>query len=132
MGGVERRTLDVYGRSLSWFLRWRAVAAAIWAVCLLGTVGLFLVVPKAFLPAGDSSVIFGVFIAREGSSPEQMQALQGRADQILHSDPNIVTAFTMTGNGAFLSSNQGITFTFLRPPASARRSTRSPASSWGR
>jgi HAE1 family hydrophobic/amphiphilic exporter-1 len=116
MGGVERQILGVYGRSLWWFLRRRAIGAAIWAVCLLGTVGLFLVVPKAFLPAGDSSVIFGVFIAREGSSPEQMQALQGRADEVLHADPNVVTAFTMTGNGAFLSSNQGITFTFLRPP----------------
>jgi hydrophobic/amphiphilic exporter-1 (mainly G- bacteria), HAE1 family len=116
MGGVERRILGLYGRSLGWFIRWRAVAAAIWAVCLVGTVGLFLVVPKAFLPVGDSSVIFGVFIAREGSSPEQMQRLQNRADEILHSDDNVVTAFTMTGNGSFLSSNQGITFTFLRPP----------------
>ena len=75
-----------------------------------------MIVPKAFLPVGDSSVIFGVFIAREGSSPEQMQQLQDRADQVLHTDPNVVTAFTMTGNAAFLSSNQGITFTFLRPP----------------
>ena len=116
MGGVERRILSVYGRSLDWFLRRRAVAAAIWVICLLGTAGLFLVVPKAFLPVGDSSVIFGVFIAREGSSPEQMQHLQGRVDDVLHSDPNVVTAFTMTGNGSFLSANQGITFTFLRPP----------------
>jgi HAE1 family hydrophobic/amphiphilic exporter-1 len=74
-------------------------------------------VPKAFLPVGDSSVIFGVFIAREGSSPEQMRALQDRVDEVLHQDPNVVTAFTMTGNSQFLSSNQGITFTFLRPPA---------------
>jgi HAE1 family hydrophobic/amphiphilic exporter-1 len=116
MGGIERRILSIYGRSLGWFLRRRVVAATIWAVCLLGTIGLFMVVPKAFLPVGDSSVIFGVFIAREGSSPDQMQQLQGRADQVLHSDDNVVTAFTMTGNAAFLSSNQGITFTFLRPP----------------
>ena len=116
IGGVERRVLALYGRSLGWFLRRRAVAAVIWVVCLLGTVGLFMIVPKAFLPVGDSSVIFGVFIAREGSSPEQMQQLQDRADEVLHADPNVVTAFTMTGNAAFLSSNQGIMFTFLRPP----------------
>ena len=116
IGGVERRVLSLYGRSLCWFLRRRAVAAVIWVVCLVGTVWLFMVVPKAFLPAGDSSVIFGVFIAREGSSPEQMQQLQDRVDQVLHADPNVVTAFTMTGNAAFLSSNQGIMFTFLRPP----------------
>ncbi len=115
MGGVERRILGVYGRSLDWFLRRRPVAAAIWAICLLGTAGLFMIVPKAFLPVGDSSVIFGVFIAREGSSPEQMQRVQDQADHVLRTDENVVHSFTMTGNGAFLSSNQGITFTFLRP-----------------
>jgi HAE1 family hydrophobic/amphiphilic exporter-1 len=115
MGGVERRILDLYGRTLDWFLRWRPVAAAIWVICLLGTVGLFMIVPKAFLPVGDSSVIFGVFIAREGSSPEQMQRVQDQADHVLRTDPNVVHSFTMTGNGAFLSSNQGITFTFLKP-----------------
>jgi hypothetical protein len=56
---------------------------AIWVICLLGTVGLFMVVPKAFLPVGDSSVIFGVFIAREGSSPEQMQRIQDQADHVI-------------------------------------------------
>ena len=116
MGGVIRRILGIYGRSLSWVLRRRALAAVIWLVCLLGTVGLFMIVPKAFLPVGDSSVIFGVFIAREGSSPEQMQRIQDRADEVLHTDPNVTTAFTMTGNGAFVSSNQGITFTFLKDP----------------
>ena len=55
-------------------------------ICLLGTVGLFMIVPKAFLPVGDSSVIFGVFIAREGSSPEQMQQVQDRADHVLRTD----------------------------------------------
>jgi HAE1 family hydrophobic/amphiphilic exporter-1 len=116
VGRLERRVLAAYGRSLAWFLRRRPVAVAIWVACLLGTVGFFLVLPKAFLPVGDSSVIFGVFIAREGSSPEQMQRLQDRADEVLHNDPNVITAFTMTGNASFLSSNQGITFTFLRPP----------------
>jgi HAE1 family hydrophobic/amphiphilic exporter-1 len=116
MGGVERRILGVYGRTLDWFLRRRPVAAAIWVICLLGTVGLFMIVPKAFLPVGDSSVIFGVFIAREGSSPEQMQRIQDQADHVIRTDDNTVTSFTMTGNGAFLSSNQGITFTFLKPP----------------
>jgi HAE1 family hydrophobic/amphiphilic exporter-1 len=117
MGGVERRILGVYGRTLDWFLRRRPVAAAIWVMCLLGTAGLFMIVPKAFLPVGDSSVIFGVFIAREGSSPEQMQRVQDQADHVLRTDDNVVHSFTMTGNGAFLSSNQGITFTFLKPAA---------------
>src|SRR3954469_24304126 len=116
IGGIEHRVLRVYGGSLWWFLRHRWVSALIWVVCLAGTIVLFMLVPKAFLPAGDSSVIFGAFIAREGSSPAQMHALQDRVDQTLHEDPNVITDFTLTGATGFLLANQGITFTFIRPP----------------
>jgi HAE1 family hydrophobic/amphiphilic exporter-1 len=117
IGGVEKRVLAMYGGSLWWFLRHRWISPVIWVVCLAGTIILFIVVPKAFLPPGDSSVIFGAFIAREGSSPAQMRALQDRVDETLHQDPNVITDFTMTGATGFLASNMGITFTFIKPPA---------------
>jgi HAE1 family hydrophobic/amphiphilic exporter-1 len=75
-----------------------------------------MLVPKTFLPPGDSGVIFGAFIAQEGSSPQQMQAYQDQVDKMLHADPNVVTDFTMTGATGFLAANQGITFTFIGPP----------------
>src|SRR3989441_12407897 len=117
IGGIEKRVLAMYGASLWWFLRRRWISPTIWVVCLAGTIWLFVLIPKAFLPPGDSSVIFGAFIAREGSSPDQMHALQDRVDAALHQDPNVVTDFTMTGATGFLSSNQGITFTLIKPPA---------------
>jgi hydrophobic/amphiphilic exporter-1 (mainly G- bacteria), HAE1 family len=116
MGGLERRVLALYGGSLWWFLRHRWVSLVIWVVCLAGTIWLFVLVPKAFLPPGDSSVIFGAFIAAEGSSPQQMRALQDRVDEVLQNDPNVITDFTMTGATGFLAANQGITFTFIKPP----------------
>src|SRR5213594_2161341 len=116
MGGAENRVLSVYGKSLWWFLRHRWISALIWAVCLAGTIGLFIAVPKAFLPPGDSSFIWGVMIGREGSSPGQMRALQDRADDVLRQDPSVGATFTMTGNGQFLSSNQGLLLAFLKPP----------------
>jgi hydrophobic/amphiphilic exporter-1 (mainly G- bacteria), HAE1 family len=116
IGGIEKRVLGLYGDSLWWFLRHRWISPVIWVACLAGTIWLFVLVPKAFLPPGDSSVIFGAFIAREGSSPEQMRALQNRVDEMLHQDPNVITDFTMTGATGFLASNQGITFTFIKPP----------------
>jgi HAE1 family hydrophobic/amphiphilic exporter-1 len=116
IGGIEKRVLAFYGGSLWWFLKHRWVSPVIWVICLIGTIWLFVIVPKAFLPPGDSSVIFGAFIAREGSSPEQMRELQDRVDQTLHQDPNVITDFTMTGATGFLASNQGIIFTFIRPP----------------
>ncbi len=116
IGGIEKRILAFYGGSLWWFLRHRWVSPVIWAICLAGTIWLFLLVPKAFLPPGDSGVIFGAFIAAEGSSPKQMQEYQDRVDQKLHENPNVITDFTLTGATGFLSSNQGITFTFIGPP----------------
>ena len=116
IGGIEKRILSVYGGSLWWFLRHRWISAVIWVVCLAGTIWLFMLVPKTFLPPGDSGVIFGAFIAAEGSSPKQMRAYQDRVDQMLHEDPNVITDFTMTGATGFLASNQGITFTFIGPP----------------
>jgi HAE1 family hydrophobic/amphiphilic exporter-1 len=116
IGGAEKRWLSFYGRSLWWFLRHRWVSALIWVLCLAGTVGLFTVVPKAFLPPGDSSFIWGVMIGREGSSPEQMRVLQDQAEEVLRQDPNVRATMTMTGNGRFLSSNQGLVLSFLNPP----------------
>jgi hydrophobic/amphiphilic exporter-1 (mainly G- bacteria), HAE1 family len=116
IGGLERRVIGLYSKSLWWFLRFRWVSALIWIVCLAGTLGLFVIVPKTFLPVGDSSFIWGVMIGREGSSPEQMHALRDQADAALRQDPSVAATFTMTGNAQFLSSNQGLLLAFLKPP----------------
>ena len=114
--GIEKRVLGVYGKSLWWFLRHRWISALTWVACMAGTVLLFVVVPKAFLPVGDSSFIWGVMIGKEGSSPEQMRALQDQAEVVLQQDPSIGATFTLTGNSQFLASNQGLLLAFLEPP----------------
>lgn len=116
VGGAEKHVLAFYGNSLWWFVRRRWVSALIWVVCLAGTAALFMAIPKTFLPTGDSSFIWGVMISREGSSPEQMRALQDRADEVIRDDPSVAATFTMTGNGQFLASNQGLLLAFLKPP----------------
>ncbi len=116
VGGLEKRVLAVYSTTLDWFLRRRFVSVLIWIACLAGTITLFRTVPKEFIPPGDSGTIFGVFIGREGASPEQMRALQDRAEQVIHADPNVRAAFTMVGNSGFINSNMGLTFVLLNPP----------------
>ena len=116
VGNAEKWVLVAYGESLWWFLRRRWISPLIWAACLAGTIGLFVLIPKTFLPVGDSSFIWGVMIAREGSSPEQMQVLQDQADDVLREDPSVKATFTMTGNSRFFASNQGLLLAFLKPP----------------
>ncbi len=114
-GAFEKRVLAFYGAMLGLFLRWKFVSALIWAGCLVGTAWLFMAIPKTMLPAGDSSVVFGVFIAREGSSPEQMRQYQDRVSEVLANDPDVQRSISITGASGFLNSNMGMTFNFLKP-----------------
>jgi HAE1 family hydrophobic/amphiphilic exporter-1 len=116
IGGAEHRVLRRYGAWLTWFLEHRWISALIWVVCLVGTGLFFMAIPKAFLPPGDSSVVTGVFIGREGSSPEQMHHIQERVDQVLLDNPNVLATIEVTGLSQFIASNQGIIFTFLKQP----------------
>ena len=103
VGAVEHRVLDVYGRSLWFFLRQRWISAMMWVVCLAGHGSSFYVVPKAFLPVGDSSFIRGVMVAQEGSSPDQMHAYQTEAEKVMQANPAVGSTFTMSGNATSLA-----------------------------
>lgn len=116
VGGVERRVLDLYGRSLWFFLRQRWVSLLVWVICLAGTGYLFYIVPKAFLPIGDSSFTRGVFVAQEGSSPDQMRAYQIQVEDALHTNPAVDMTFTMAGNSSFFPANQGLALAILKDP----------------
>ncbi|HXX93554.1 MAG TPA: efflux RND transporter permease subunit, partial [Planctomycetota bacterium] len=117
MGALEKRFLIFYSITLWWFLKRRWISALLWVACLAGTIGLFRAVPKTFLPPGDSSTLFGVLIGPQGSSPAQMRELQDQVEKMIHEDPQVIAAFTMTGNGAFLPSNMGLMFGMLKDPS---------------
>jgi HAE1 family hydrophobic/amphiphilic exporter-1 len=92
------------------------VSALIWVFCLGGTVYLFNIVPKAFLPIGDSSFIQGVFIAQEGSSPTQMHQYQAQIEEILQANPAVDETVTLSGVSAF-QANQGVVLAILKDPS---------------
>jgi HAE1 family hydrophobic/amphiphilic exporter-1 len=116
IGGIEGQVLSWYGRSLWFFLRQRWVSALIWVLCLGGTVYLFNIVPKAFLPIGDSSFIQGVFIAQEGSSPAQMHEYQAQVEETLQANPAVDETVTLSGVSAF-QANQGVVLAILKDPS---------------
>jgi hydrophobic/amphiphilic exporter-1 (mainly G- bacteria), HAE1 family len=117
IGRIEKRVLGAYGRLLYFFLDYKWISLILWVICLAGTVVLFQMVPKSFLPVGDSSFILGVMIAQEGSSPTQMRQYQTQSEKIMQADPSVEMTFSMTGNGQFLGSNQGFLIEFLKDPA---------------
>ena len=116
-GAVEHRVLNLYGKSLWFFLRHRWISAVTWVICLIGTGYLFYKVPKSFLPVGDSSFIRGVLVAQEGTSPEQMHAYQTQAEKVMRANPAVRSTFTMSGNSSFLPPNQAFLISFLKDPS---------------
>jgi HAE1 family hydrophobic/amphiphilic exporter-1 len=127
IGGVERRVLGVYGNSLWFFLRHRWISACVWVVCMIGTIVIFSGIswngrvfvpgiPKSFLPTGDSSFLFGVMIAQQGSSPAQMQEYQKQVEAAMQSNPDVQLTITATGLSGLLNSNMGFAIAFLKPP----------------
>lgn len=118
---IEDKVLAVYGSSLHWFMNRRLLSVGIWALCLVGTIHLMTVLPKSFLPVGDSGVIMGVFIAHEASSPDQMKKYQEQVDKVIRRNPNVDYTLTLVNASQFLSSSQGFCIIFLkdrheRPP----------------
>jgi hydrophobic/amphiphilic exporter-1 (mainly G- bacteria), HAE1 family len=129
IGGVEHKVLDIYGASLWFFLRNKWISAITWIICLFGTVALFQMVPKSFLPVGDSSFLFGVMIAQQGTSPDQMKRYQDHASALLQANPDVIGTVTVTSvSGGLLGSNQGFLIAFLDDPSERHSAPANPMS----
>ncbi len=108
--------IRMYGRTLTWALRFHLLSLIVWIACFVGTAYFIVTLPKSFLPVGDSSFILGVQVGREGSSPKQLLESQNQADTILQKTKGVEAMFTMSSNGQFLAANQSLVLAFLTPP----------------
>jgi len=104
-----------YGVALHWQLRHKGIALLSWFLCLAGSVALFMVLPKSFLPKGDSGFIRGALVMPQGASTEQMSAFQTRAMAILAADPDVVQVGSVTGIQPGADQSMGFIFIRLRP-----------------
>lgn len=116
IGGIERRVLASYSSVLWFFLRHRWISLCIWCVCLWGTWHLFNILPRSFLPVGDSSFVRGVLIGQEGTSPEAMRQIQMRAEAAMQANPAVNMTFTVSGVSRFLPTNYAFSLAVLKDP----------------
>ncbi|MBV9999204.1 MAG: efflux RND transporter permease subunit [Verrucomicrobia bacterium] len=116
VGGLFRRIAEGYGRTLYFFLHHRWISAVTWVACLGLTVWLFGLLPKTFIPPGDSSFIRGVGIAVEGISPNRIKQIQRQVDAILRKNDAVDETFTLCGFSKGLPSNQMLILAFLKDP----------------
>ncbi len=111
LGAVINR----YGVLLKWTLQHKSITVAAWAVCLLGTVFFFAILPKTFLPEGDSGMVQGQMLVPLGTSTEKMRQFQDKVNRVLIADPNVERAISVTGLQPGADQSTGPFFMVLKP-----------------
>ena len=114
--GIYNGVIRVYEWTLQRVLAHSFVTIAI-SLALAGvTVYLFTIVPKGFIPSGDSGLIMGNTEAAQGISLDDMIRHQNTVAEVLKSDPNIQSfASTVGAGGRNSAGNSGTIFIGLKP-----------------
>jgi len=111
--------LHWYDRSLLWTLRHRFVVLMSSFLILAGTVWLFQLVPKGFIPSEDNGQIFTMIEAPQGTSHLTMMENIQKLSEIARTDPAVEAFFSgMGGTSGSVSSggpNFGRMFFHLKP-----------------
>ena len=111
------RVLALYDRTLRWVMQHQRVAMAFSLAILVGTVALYKVVPKGFLPSEDTGRVNGTTEAAQGTSYDEMVRRQQEVAAIVAQDTNVSGFMSSVGGGggANTSLNQGRFFIGLKP-----------------
>ena len=107
---VERlyqRTESGYMRSLGWVMNHRRIAIVFGALMLVLTVGLFLYIPKGFLPSEDTGRLSGSIEGPEGIGFEAMSAKVREVALLVQNDPNVKFVLGSVGGGPGGGGNSG-------------------------
>jgi len=116
-GDFIKRVIDWYGRALDRFLDRAYLTVPILLACILGLWFFFTHLPFTLLPPGDSGSARGVFIAQEGTSPEQMRAFQKQVNEKIIAEPSIAQFFTVAGSAQRSAASQAVIFAVFKPRA---------------
>ena len=107
-----------YDVTLQPVLRHPFITVLVAFALLGGTVYLFLIMPKGFIPSQDTGFIQGVTLAAQDISFESMAKHQREVADILEHDPNLQQMGAFAGD-----SNQGFIFGMLKPRPQQRTLT---------
>jgi HAE1 family hydrophobic/amphiphilic exporter-1 len=113
--------LHAYDWTLRQSLRFRGVTMLVSVLLLVGSVYLFIRIPKGFLPSEDNGRLNISTLAVEGATFEDMVRYQSEIATILDRDPNIQKFDSLLGIGSG-TSNQGRIPIFLKPRAERKLS----------
>ena len=108
--------LALYRRTLIRSLRHEGLVLLLAVATLVGTIALYVVVPKGFLPLQDTGLIVAVTQGEQSISIPRMSALQARASEIVQRDPAVDGVMSFVGAGAINATpNTGRLSIVLKP-----------------
>jgi HAE1 family hydrophobic/amphiphilic exporter-1 len=114
--GFYNRVLQFYEWTLRGVLQHPLFTITISLILAVFTFYLFTVVPKGFIPSGDTGLLLGSTEAAQGISLDDMIKHQNTVTEILKKDPNIQSyASTVGAGGRNSGGNSGTIFIGLKP-----------------
>ncbi len=113
--------LAAYERSLAWAMARPRLILSTFVGSLVATGALFAIVPKDFIPSGDSGRLIAFTEAAQDASFASMVEHQRAAAAIVARDPNIRSFMSSVGAGGIRpTANTGTIFMLLKPAGERR------------
>ena len=113
---VFNDVIEFYGRTLRVVLRFRASTLLVTVATLIGTILLYIYVPKGFFPVQDTGVILGVSEAPQNISFQAMSRRQQALADVILRDPAVESLSSFIGiDGTNTTINSGRVQINLKP-----------------
>ncbi|MBH8577863.1 efflux RND transporter permease subunit [Nostocaceae cyanobacterium CENA369] len=119
---VFDRFLALYDWSLKKALKYHRTTMILSAIVFIVTIGLFVIVPKGFIPSEDTGQITGITQAAQDASFDDLMRHQQAVADLIRQDPNvdavnsnIGAGASASGSGAAVPQNTGSLFIRLKP-----------------
>ena len=114
--GMFKAMLDAYDRGLQWVLRHQLFTLIVAIATLVGTIWLYVVIPKGLLPEQDTGQIIGVTDAAQSISFKSMVQRQHQVTDIVARDPDVASVASFVGSGTLNPTvNTGRIYITLKP-----------------
>ena len=114
--------LSFYEQGLKWVFKHQLFTLLIAVATLVGTIWLYLIIPKGLLPQQDTGVIIGVTDAAQNISFQAMVERQRAVADIVRRDPDVQTVASFVGAGSVNATINTGWLTLVLKPRQDRKS----------